>query len=199
MSDNLDESIITADGVNPIKEIFTGSVKAPWLMWLFSDDEQIEVNSNTHKFGALKYRTVDKVVQEDAFKIKLDGSANSGVRFMSKSTIREDLRSSLVSESALQFDVKLSSKASEQVMLSMYCESEVECGYSQNITTALNQLPINEWHTVSVDLACFDKNGMSFGDTTTPFELSSIGQLDISFANIALTPHQEGKALINCH
>lgn len=198
-SDNLDESIVIADKVNLIKDIFTGSVKAPWLMWLFSGDEQIEVTTNTHSLGALKYRTVDKKVQEDAFKIILNGNANSGVKFVSKSNFRENLRSSLASESALQFDVRLSSKASEQVMLSMYCDSGDKCGHSRNITGVLNKLPIDEWHTISIDLACFNENGMSFGDTTTPFELSSAGKLDISLTNIALKPHQKGKALINCH
>ena len=165
LSDNLDETIMTDDEETLTREFFTGSMKKPWLLWLFSDDELIEVNSNTHTLRALKYRTVDKNLQEDAFNIKLDGSTNSGVRIVSKSNFREDLRSNLESESALQFDVRLSSKASEQVMLSMYCESEGECGYSQNITEALNQLPLEEWRTVSVDLSCFNKNGMSFGDT----------------------------------
>jgi beta-glucosidase len=196
LSDNLDETIVIADGANLTQEIFTGSVKAPWLLWLFSDDKQIEVNSNTHTLGALKYRTIDKEIQEDAFKIKLNGDANSGIRVISN--FREDLRASLESESALQFSVKLTSKTSEQVLLSMYCESQSECGHSQNITEVLNQLSLDEWQTLSVDLSCFNNNGMSFGDTITPFELSSVGQLEISITDIVLVPHQKGKSSINC-
>jgi beta-glucosidase len=198
LSDDLDETIVIADGANLTQEIFTGSVKAPWLLWLFSDDKQIEVNFNTHTLGALKYRTVDKEIQEDAFKIKLNGDAHSGIRVISKSNFREDLRASLESESALQFSAKLTSKASEQVMLSMHCESQSECGHSQNITEVLNQLSLDEWQTVSVDLSCFNNNGMSFGDTIIPFELSSVGQLEISLADIVLVPHHKGKASITC-
>jgi beta-glucosidase len=170
-----------------------------WLLWLFSDNKEIAVSSNTHFLEGIKYRTVDKKIQEDAFKITLDGDVNSGVKIVSKSNFREDLRANLESESALQFSVKLTVKPSDQVMLSTYCDGESECGYSQNITEVLNKLPLDEWRTVSVELSCFNNNGMSFGDTIIPFELSSVGKLEISLADIILVPHQKGKAAISCN
>jgi beta-glucosidase len=196
LADNLDEIVIDNDKENLTREIFNGSVKAPWSLNLFSDGKQIEVNSNTHKLGALKYRTVDKSIQEDAFKVVLDGNANSGVRITSENNTRQDLRAN--AESVLQFSIMVTSKATEQVILSMHCDGQSECGSSQNITEALNKLPLDEWRTVSVDLSCFNKNGMSFGDTITPFELSSMGKLDISLADIVLVPHHKGESSINC-
>jgi beta-glucosidase len=196
LADNLDEIVINNDKENLTREIFNGSVKAPWSLNLFSDGKQIEVNSNTHKLGALKYRTVDKSIQEDAFKVVLDGNANSGVRITSENNTRQDLRAN--AESVLQFSIMVTSKATEQVILSMHCDGQSECGSSQNITEALNKLPLDEWRTVSVDLSCFNKNGMSFGDTITPFELSSMGKLDISLADIVLVPHHKGESSINC-
>jgi beta-glucosidase len=126
----------------------------------------------------------------------LDGNANSGVRITSENNTRQDLRAN--AESVLQFSIMVTSKATEQVILSMHCDGQSECGSSQNITEALNKLPLDEWRTVSVDLSCFNKNGMSFGDTITPFELSSMGKLDISLADIVLVPHHKGESSINC-
>lgn len=198
LADNLDESTQQQSDSDSSKEIFTGAIQKPWQLWLFSGEKQIEVSSNAQELHALNYRTVDKVVQEDAFKISLDGSVNSGVKIMSKGGFREDLRGVLESESILQFSVKLGDRPSAKVMLSMVCEGEGECGFSQDITQLLSSLSVSEWHTVSIDLSCFKKGGMNFGDATVPFELSSAGQLDISLADIALVPRHNNKSSISC-
>jgi len=197
--DNLKEST-TITKKSPLnREIFTGSMKKPWQLRLFSGKEQIEVSSNTHQFSTVNYRTVDKKIQEDAFKITLDGGVRSGVKMVSESNFGQDLRVDLAAESALTFDIKLSKNFTDNIMLSMYCYNKDKCVASQNITGLLDQLPLNEWYTISVDLVCFSKNGVNLADVTTAFELSSAGQLEISLANIALIPNQKGRSSINCH
>ncbi len=196
---NLNESM-TKNKKSPLhREIYTGSMKKPWLLRLFSGKEQIEVSSNTHQFSTVNYRTVDKKIQEDAFKITLDGGVRAGVKMVSEGNYSQDLRVDLAAESALEFDIKLSEHPSDNVILSMYCDNTDECVGSQNLTGLLNQLPLDEWHTISVDLICFRKSGANLADVTTAFELSSVGQLDVSLANIALIPNQKGESSINCH
>jgi len=200
LSEQLDETIIQADESASIVNIFTGSMKKPWLLWLFSGDKEMEVNANTHYLPTLSYRTIDKNVQEDAFKVTLSGGVRSGVRIMAKSGFTEDLRASLAARSVLQFSIKLVNKPSNEVMLSMFCagEGEEKCGYVKDITKNLNQLTLNEWHKLSIDLACFSDNGMKFKNALTPFELSSSGRLEVSLADIMLTPNQQETKSISC-
>lgn len=199
LNDTLNE-IVTHDlSKVATREIFNGSMQKPWLLWLFSGDEKIEVNSNSHKIGALAYRTVDKVVQEDARQIILNGAERAGIRIVSKSNFREDLRSDLEVKSALQFQVKVSDKPSSTVLLAMTCEGENgNCGSAIDITKQLNALPINQWQTISIDMACYSKTGMSMGDLVVPFELSSAGTLTLSVADIKFEPNGAAKATINC-
>jgi len=197
--DNLNENTTKTKKFPLHREIYTGSMKKPWLLRLFSGEEEIEVSSNTHQFSTVNYRTVDKKIQEDAFKIILAGGVRSGVKMVSEGNNSQDLRADLAAESALKFDIKLSENPSDKVTLSIYCAKKDECVGSQNMTEVLNKLPLDEWHTISVDLICFSKDGANLADVTTAYELSSIGQLDASLANIALIPYQKGQSSINCH
>ncbi|WP_448214159.1 glycoside hydrolase family 3 protein [Colwellia sp. MEBiC06753] len=200
LSNTLNEVVNRADEQNLTKNIFTGSMQKPWLLWLFSGDEQFEVNSNSHSIGALTYRTVDKEVQEDARKITLNGSELAGIRIASKSHFREDLISSLENGSALNFMMNVSEKPTDVVTLTMRCngEGETGCGVSLDITDTLNQLPLNSWQTLSVDLSCFSERGMKMTDTVIPFEIASKGKLSLSVADIKLTPEQTDAKAISC-
>lgn len=197
LADNLNETTVN-DAKSSSIQIFTGTVQKPWLLWLYSGDKSIEVNANTHQFSALSYKTIDKVIQEDAFKLSLDGSIKSGVRIMSKGGFREDLGAVLDSNMALQFSIKFDESPTKDVVLSMYCDSEMICGHSKNISEELTKLSESEWHTISIDLSCFSDSGMRFRNATVPFELSSTGPLDVSLANIAFVPHKESDSLIGC-
>jgi len=199
LSDNLNESTTITQKSPLNREIYTGSMKKPWLLRLFSGKEDIEVSSNTHQFSTINYRTVDKKIQEDAFKITLEAGVRSGMKMVSESNYSQDLRLDLAAESALTFDVKLSKSPSDNVLLSMYCANTDECVGSIKMTDVLNTLPLDEWHTISVDLTCFSKSGVNLADVTTVFELSSVGQLEVSLTNITLIPYQRGKSSINCH
>lgn len=198
LSDNLDETHINVDENQRVRNIFTGTLAKPWLMWLYSGEKQIEVSSNVHQLSALSYKTTDKSIQEDAIKLSLNGRDKAGVRIMSKGSFKEDLRAVVESESALQFSLKLDNKPSSDVILSMYCDGGQKCGHSQNITHLLAELKQLQWHTVSIDLSCFKHSGMNFGKATVPFELSSFGRLDISLADIALVPIKKNKPSISC-
>ncbi len=202
LASNLNETITKQKNQNKRRDIFTGTMKEPWLLWLFSGDKQLEVNSNNHTVGALSYRTVDKVIQEDAFKITLSGDENAGVKIVSMGAFREDLRASLEANAALSFKLKLANKPTGNIMLSMYCDDQQQgyCGHSVDITKKVAPLSLNHWHELSIDLQCFSDKGMKFGDTTTPFEISSSGKLTVSIADIALLPaNKQQSSTISCY
>ncbi len=202
LGDNLNETVTRDLSKLTTRHIFNGSMQKPWLLWLFSGDQELEVNSNTQSIGALAYRTVDKVVQEDARQISLNGSERAGVRIASKSHFREDLRSDLEVKSSLEFQVKVTQQPTDVVHLAMSCESEGDsqgsCGSSIDITKQLTGLPLNQWRTLSIDMACFANTGMSMGDLVVPFELSSKGKLQLSLADIKFEPNTASEATISC-
>ena len=198
LADNLNESYQIAEASIKTIPLYTGSMHKPWLLWLYAENEQLNVNSNTHELAGLHYRTIDKVVQEDSMKITLTGGKNSGVRIVSKSNFREDFRHTLDTKSALVFDVNVMQKPSEKVSLSMHCEGEGKCGASLDLTDKLKALPENQWQTLSIDVACFKNAGMQMKDLTTPFNLSSNGALSLGLANIQFVPNNAEQATISC-
>jgi len=208
LTDTLDETInIPVDSLKTdekVSEIFKDSIKQPWTLWLYSGDKEIAVYANAHQLAELNYRTVDKLVQEDAFKISLTGndsssnSQSSGVMIKHVAAPGFDLGESITEKSTLQFSVNLASKASGDVYLSTYCSSDKTCGHSYNIGPDLNKLPVNDWQTFSIDLSCFSQNGMDFSKTSIPFELSSKGKVELSIADIVITDNTDVSPTVSC-
>jgi beta-glucosidase len=181
------------------RKIYTGAMHKPWLLWLMSDKEtKIEVNSNTHKIPGLVYRTIDRLVQEDAMQITYEGTHDVGVHIASKSSFREDFRNELEQKSTLQFMIKVNTKPTDKVLLEMACEGEGLCGGELDVTKNINSLPEHEWTMMSVDLACFSKAGMKMGDLVVPFYLSSKGKAEFGLAEISIEPFKADTATISC-
>jgi beta-glucosidase len=96
----------------------------------------------------------------------------------------------------------LAEKPSDKVNLAMSCASEGDtqgsCGSSLDITKQLTALPLNEWHSMSIDMACYANTGVSMGDLVVPFELSSKGTLKMNIAEIKFEPKTATEATISC-
>lgn len=171
--------------------ILEGEVKKPWQAWLFSGDNSEQITSSTLNLDGINYRTIDKVIQEDARKISISGEQPAGLRFASKSHFREDL-SNLVSGTAqLVFDIKVDSQNIKNVWLTMNCEGTADvpgsCHSKMDITHLLSAKADGQWHTLSVDLACFTQQGIKFNQLVVPFEIGSSSALTLSLANIKIT------------
>jgi len=204
LSDDLDETMVNnTHGIqagHAIYPLFKDSIQKPWQLWLFSDDESMAVNANTHHVSHLRYRTIDKEVQEDAFKIKLDDSSQySGVMIKQSDALFENFESHIHNQSALQFSVNLANKPVGDIILSLSCSGYETCGGSYNITQNFKQLPIGEWQEFSIDLGCFTQNEMDFSRVTSPFALASTGALEMSLSDIVIVSDYKSKALIRCH
>ena len=199
LADNLNEFVEYNESVATAKEIYTGSLHKPWLLWLMSgEDTKLEVNSNTHSIAGLTYRTIDRLLQEDAMKITFNGTNKAGVFIASKSNFREDFRTELSQNSTLQFMVKVDVKPTNLVTLKMTCEGEGKCEGEIDITEQLLNLPVNTWQTLSVDLACFSLAGMKMGDLVVPFSLSTAGEGELGLADIRIEPYKADTATISC-
>lgn len=202
LANDLSETYVSTQQNNLARALFTGTIQKPWKLWLMSGDDAQEVNSNSHSLAGLSYRTVDKQVQEDAFRIHIKGNEIAGVKIESMGAFREDLRASLEANAALSFAVKLNHAPTSDVMLTMRCDMAANggkpCAAQLNISPALSSLAGKGWQQFTVDSHCFAKSGMRFGDAISPFELTTKGELNIEISDIALIPVEEQELTVSC-
>lgn len=201
LADDLNEVVEFDASAVTTRMIFNGSMVKPWVMHLHSAGEMTNVTSNTVKFGNIHYRTIDKVVQEDAMLLEYKGG-DAGLRLASKSHFREDVRSYLDANSAIQFSYRVDNKPSEQVNVLMNCEGTGDepgsCFAAIDVTEMLASAPQGEWQTASIDLACFANKGMKMSDLVIPFELTTKGTLSIALTDIAFVPNMAKDATVSC-
>ncbi len=192
--------VVENSAVNTKKiDIFKGGVKAPLSLSLFSGDEVIEVSASAHRLSELSYRTIDKVVQEDAFKLILqEGSNLSGVRISVAESETDHIFKSLEQNSYLNFSVKLPEELSGSVMLSIGCNKQKHCDQSVDISKPLASLATNQWHEVSISLSCFTLQDVHPEHLTTPFQLASSHAVQINIADIFLNATESDSSLMNC-
>lgn len=175
-------------------QIFDLAIKKPWSIELKSGDQSAAVISNTQSLGAVNLRTMDKVVQEDARTITFDGSELASVNIFSN--FPEDLRAYQEAKAVLSFNVRLETSPTAPVNLAMVCEGN--CKGSLDITSSLMSKKLNEWHKVTIDLSCFKKAGTDFAKVMAPFNLSTKGEVSLSFADISLIPQSNEQVTISC-
>ncbi len=184
------------------REFFTGSMHKPWTLNLFSGETQIPVNTNSHQVGALSYRTIDRNVQEDSMLLTLNGAENAGVRIIAQSNFREDLSRDIQLDSALSMLVRVDKAPTETVELTMNCEGFGDpvgsCRAAINITEQLKTLPVGEWSNVTVDLNCFVKAGIKFGQVVEAFVLQTAGKLQLGLAEIKYLPDTADTSTLSC-
>ncbi len=201
LADNLPEHIASDALVVKNTVIFSGKVVKPWRMFLTSTAESSELLSNSSALPGAVYRTIDKVVQEDAFRIETNGSESAGINFAS--SFREDLSFELEQKSALVIAVKRDSDVSEAVNISMSCESEGDvagsCRSKVDIQKQLQAIPSGQWQEIAIDLRCFVDKGVQLDKIVSPFELKTGGALTLSISSIGFKAGLPKHDIIMCH
>ena len=191
LSDNLPEHIENDEGVVKNTAVFAGKVVKPWRMFLTSNTQTSELLSNSGALPGAIYRTIDKVVQEDAFRLETNGREKAGISF--SSSFREDLSFELEQKSALVMTLMRDSDISGAVNIAMNCESEGDvagsCRAEVDIQQQLKAIPKGEWREVAIDLQCFAKSGVQLDKIVSPFELSTDGVINLSFSDIRFMPN----------
>ena len=202
ISTELSENYQLAEKTQLEKAVFNGKVQKPWQMVLTSAQAEQVISSSSQRLAGIEYRTIDKKIQEDAFKVSLDGSANAGIKFVSSNGFREDLSAEQESKSALVLTIKRGSLAAKAVLLSMNCESIGDkpgsCRGNVDIANAINSIPSGQWFDLSIDLNCFAKQGVQFDKIVTASELRSKGKLGLSLSNIYFKEHSAESASVSC-
>ena len=193
LSDTLSEEVSSDEGLTKNTKIFSGQVAKPWRMFLSSEQQSIELRSNSGKLPGIAYRTVDKVVQEDAFRLDTTGTAKTGVVF--SSSFSEDLGFELEQNSALVITVKRDSSITEPVVVEMHCESIGDalgsCRAAVDITQQIQAIEQGQWQDIAINLQCFVKKGIAMDKVVSPFALYTQGAVKLSVSDIHFQPQAE--------
>jgi beta-glucosidase len=178
--------------------IFESSLKAPWKLMISDSKSTQLMNSSVIENNALYLRTIDRNVQEDARSINFNGSEEGTVWLMSESAI--DLSQYQKANSTLELTVRISQATSsvitEGVYLAIACGEQ--CLGKIDLSKELALLQANQWHTLSIDLQCFVKNGADMGSVTSPLSLTASQPLNIDFMDVFIKPESIGVKTISC-
>ncbi len=200
--DNLSESYVLNEKVDIARQVFNGKVQKPWEMRLTANEQEVTISSSAQALPGIRYRTVDKIIQEDAFKLIIDGSTEASVKFISGNGFREDLSGEQENNAVLILTLKRDKPVKGLVTLSMNCESlsdsKGSCRGEVDITDALNKTAQSQWVDLSVDLNCFAKQGVQFDKIVVPAELRSKGALSLSVSNIHFEANAAKSANMQC-
>ncbi|CAM2741573.1 glycoside hydrolase family 3 protein [Pseudoalteromonas distincta] len=194
LADDLDEDSKLDNSGLTTMDILVGAPVAPWRLLLKSGNELLDVSSSTHEFGAIKYRTEDKTVQEDARQFNFSGAEKASAEIVT--SFAEDTIAYVEADSVISFDIKLNEALTSDIALVMTCSGE--CGASIDLATVIDKTIENKWQSVSIDLGCFADKGVNFANLTSPFSLRSNGKASVSVANIQFVPNTADEATLSC-
>lgn len=190
LDDNLPDTAQDTKKSSETVEIFKNRSIEPWQLSLMDDVNNIKpITASVLSLGAISYRAVDRLVQEDAIQLQWSGKASASVGFIAKERIDY---SALPEQAALVFDVKVDKKPTADVKLIVNCGSD--CGAEKSITNELQNTNAGQWQTLSINMSCFQKAKMDM--LLSPFTLNTKGELGLALHHIRIetTPNP----VINC-
>jgi len=200
--DNLSEKSNVVIETNKVIDIFVGKAIEPWEMLLFNQDQVIEIESSSESLSGVAYRTVDKDIQEDSFRLQTTGKTNAGIKFIHSNGLRKDLSFEHEKNAALTFTVKRDSDINTPVYITMNCDTigdtQTSCQATYDIQAQLTAVPLGKWQDVSIRLSCFAEKGVQLSKVTVPFAMSTAGAINLSINHIRLVPNKAISSPVNC-
>ena len=180
MADDLSETAQTAKSSSDSVEIFKSRSIDPWQLTLIDNLNNTKtITASVMNIGAISYRAVDRLVQEDSIQLQWSGKAEASAGFIANERVDY---SSLPEKAALVFDVIVDKKPTSDVKLSVNCGSD--CGAETPITTQLQSATSGQWQTLSVSLNCFKKAKLDM--LLSPFTLSTAGELSLTLHHVRI-------------
>ncbi|ALT76884.1 glycoside hydrolase family 3 protein [Paucibacter sp. KCTC 42545] len=179
MGDDLSEAWQLAKQSAQTATIFKNRTLEPWQLMLADDlNHSKTVTSNVASLGAISYRAVDRLVQEDAIQLQWNGKAAASAGFFAK----ERVDYSALAAKALVFDVRVKHAPTAEVKLAMNCGTD--CLAERSITQALRNAKPDQWETLSISMACFATAKLDM--LLSPFALSTSGELDLVLHHVRI-------------
>lgn len=141
--------------------------------------------------GELLVRNVDRRVQEDARAAAWSGAGEAYLLLTGPLGFQGyDLSARAAEGHALAVDLRVDEQPSEDVVLAMACG--MTCRGAVLIADVLADLPVGEWHTVRIPLACFRDAGADLSRITAPLVIGTGGRLGLSLSEVRLVAADDG-------
>lgn len=182
LGDNLSEVITTKIQDKPLI-FFERSTQAPWELTLVSAFNTVEVNSNSIAIGDVQYRTEDRVVQEDAFRIITKGGSWAGIKFKGNGQAK-DFSKLMSHNNQFSMLVNVKEQPTEDVLVGLNCGTVDSCKSVINIRKQLTTMPKDSWNILSIDAKCWIDKGVSFATLNEGLSIVSAGKMTASFSSI---------------
>ncbi|MCF4008874.1 glycoside hydrolase family 3 protein [Rheinheimera sp. UJ63] len=171
--------------------IFERAPRSPWQLQLRSGTDTVTVGSSVQQLGSISSRTFDNLVQEDARRFEFTGEEAASLIF--GSPFPRDLRAFGSAESVLSLTVQRHGAVPDSVLLGMQCGAD--CTASQNIAAALAAMPENEWQQLTLNISCFQQQGLNLAQVFEVLSISTSGKLQLSLSDARITSNASTTAL----
>lgn len=192
-----ESSSLSLNKTNEVK-LFDGKVANSWEMKLFNQTAEQSIKSNTEQLPGVNYRTIDRFIQEDAFRVEFDGTVKAGIKLALVDTLPESFSELSTQAANLVVELKRESAINTPVFISMKCGNDSNCKPNVDISQGLAQLELNKWQALSIDLACFNRSDMNWSQLQVPFELSTSGKLKVSVSQVEFSVKKSDIHHIEC-
>lgn len=190
LTDTLDETGQTQEAPVNKMAIFDKRPQAPWQFKLGNDRREfVTVVSNAEKTGAISYRTVDKLIQEDALQFTFNGKASATAGFFASSPQNF---AEIPEYGNLVFDIKVSKPPTGPLMIGMSCEKDCKAEFP--LLNTLAKIPADKWETLYIPVSCFTHSGITLGALTSPFYLTTSSEAVLSIYNVHIEPKSAAQA-----
>jgi beta-glucosidase len=186
--DKLSEDSVSASQTLDNLALFERAVKSPWSMYIASKGDLQTLSSSVAENSALKIRTMDRQVQEDARKVNFNGTELGTVGLVSN--FPRDFRAYSDANSALSLSIKVDSALNQPLWLGMACEGDCRAQYDIS-----KQVTVGEWNNVSVALNCFAQESMDFGKMVSPFYLATDAKVQLSFSDVLIQANHQAHTI----
>ncbi|WP_233267404.1 glycoside hydrolase family 3 protein [Paraglaciecola sp. L3A3] len=135
--------------------VFDGKLSSKWKMTLLSDGQENEVASNTLALPYIAYRTIDKNIQEDAFKLDFAGTGEAGLKFVLQNSSLSEM---LTNASSLVLNVKTAQPKTSALFVRMACSGQQQdkpnCTHGVDISQQIGELAADTWTDITIDMKC---------------------------------------------
>jgi beta-glucosidase len=103
-------------------------------------------------------------------------------RFFAWAAQKQRLRSYMLDQGVLQFDLLVQQAAQGPVTLAMECEAP--CKGEVDLSAVLKKIPLKTKHTVKIPLTCLEEAGADSLNVEVPFSVSANRPFSAAFTNI---------------
>ncbi len=179
-----DNGISTSKPANTV--LFDRAPKAPWQFVLQSGQTSAPVIASVQKLESLQFKAVDRVVQEDVRAVVFSGKTTESLALLSN--FPRDMRFAIEQQSALRVELKLNSVLTTPLTVSMRCGdmNGAPCAAAVDVQPLLKTH--QQWQTISVDLRCFQQQGVDFSRIAQIFSIDSRHAASIELGKVEWVP-----------